>query len=156
MTFNRENGKKIMGVGVMTYFPTLSGHGEDNFNGKYTIEASGETKLNGHNSASIVYDNGVTTDLSYSINLGANGKFSMSGSYTDLPDGGSGGFTMNGEVNMKPIKGYCLNNGKTQPESWLWSWPKRSGCQYPSICAATVDVCDAWVKIKNDTINLVK
>merc|ERR1719394_2088544 len=148
VTFNRENGKKISGVGVMTYFPTLSGHGEDDFNGKYTIEASGETKLNGHNSASIVYDNGATTDLSYSISLGANGKFSMAGSYTDLPTGTSGGFSMNGAVNMKPIKGYCLNDGKTQPESWLWSWPKRSGCPYPSNCAATVDVCDAWVKVK--------
>jgi hypothetical protein len=134
----------------LSLFPKLTGSGRDDYKGSYTITSDGITKLGSKNSAQVRYDSGLVTDISYELNQGTTAaEFSLSGSFTDSLGGASGSFSMKAKVNTQPITGYCPNSGKTSPEAWLYSWPRRKTCPYPSNsvnCDVSMDICDGWKK----------
>merc|ERR1719431_45849 len=152
MTCHLNNKSPTHATGVIAYFPKLTGHASDNKNGKYRIQSSKNTKLNGQNRASFIYNNGVVVHFVYTIRIGANGEFEMVGDYSETPQHMSGQMTCSAKINVAPVKGYCPNRGQTAPESWLWSWPEKEGCPYPDECPVTADVCDAWQKNRKVSI----
>ena len=148
LQFSRNDGKHFAQNGVMQYFPLFSGHGTDNFHGKYTVQSNQNTLMNGMNYCTITYQDGFVINLVFTILFQQHGAFSMSGTFTDSPGSHSGTFTAQGSINSDTVEGFCPTEGMTRPESWLWSWPRVQSCPYPSNCDARLSICDAWKKTK--------
>ena len=154
-TIERSTGKVINQSGVFGYFPKINGHGQDG-KGKYTIQMAKNTKLNAPNRYAVVYDNGLVDWHTGHITLGKDGKYIIKGNYVSSPSGQRGSYTATGEVRTEQITGFCLAEGASQPEPWLWSWPRRDNCPYPwnpeVNCAAQINICDSWEMVTKERI----
>ena len=156
VNYKRSDGRNIVQNGVFGYFPKFSGHGKDGKFGKYTIKMAKNTSLSGNNRYSVVYDNGVVDYYNCHLTLGKDGAYHCKGTFLSSPTNRQGTFTSEGSIQTDNISGYCLADGATQPASWLWSWPERKNCPYPSDpavnCVATFNICDSWVKHEQERI----
>ena len=149
IVMKRNDGKTASGQAVISLFPKFEGHGTDDYKGTYTITSPGLTALDAENTAIFAYDSGVSVEIKYSLQLHADGRFTMRGSFTEQPSNQSGTFVINGEfINMKPLEGWCPVYGSDQPEPWLTSWPHIDGCDYPD------DTCPATIQGEFKNVNL--